>query len=246
MATPRPSKVQQEDEMSPADLFRSSSTQKFVKAAMQQGGGSIKLMEHEDSEGLQDWSACFGTRVASEAESTQDLLLFAADTPNSWKVAALLEELAIPYDFLLVDISADEQKEPKYLQKNPNGRTPTLVDKSQSPPFAIFESGAILLYLADRYPSSLLPDDPLLRSEVVQWIMWQMSALGPMIGQCMYMKRIAAPIADDLRKVEFSINRFERESYRLLSILETRLAGREYLCGEAAGAYSLADVACYG
>ena len=204
-------------------------------------------MEHEDCKGLQDWSsAAFGTRVASEAESTQDLLLFAADTPNTWKVAAVLEELAIPYDFLLVDISADEQKEPKYLQKNPNGRTPTLVDKSQNPPFAVFESGAIILFLADKFPSSLVPDDPLLRSEVIQWIMWQMSALGPMIGQCMYMKRIAAPVADDISKVEFSIRRFEKECDRLLSILETRLEGREYLCGETSGAYSLADVACYG
>jgi len=184
-------------------------------------------------------------RLITEKESMRQLVLYAADTPNSWKVAALLEELGVDYDVINVAIMQNEQKETKYVGMNPNGRTPTLLDRSVSPPFAVFESNAILIYLADKFKSALLPHSPTGRSEVEQWLMWQISALGPMLGQCMYMKRIAT-CSNEVSKVQFSIDRFHAESVRLLKVLDAHLTDRDYICGQARGEYSLADLACFG
>jgi GST-like protein len=185
----------------------------------------------------------------ADADRAPGLTLYAADTPNTHKVAIMLEELGVEYSVALINISADVQKEDWHLAINPNGRTPTLVDRSTSPAFPVFESGAILLYLARKFPeqggAELLPTEPAALSEVEQWLMWQMSALGPMLGNCMYFKRIAAPMADDIAPLQFGIDRYEKESLRLLQVLEDRLSGREYLCGPGAGTYTLADIACF-
>lgn len=189
----------------------------------------------------------FARLVPSNGSVSSDgkLVLYGADTPNTWKPAALLEEMEVPYDVIFVNIMNDEQKAPEYLQMNPNGRTPTLLDCTVSPPFPVFESGAIMLYVAEKFGTPLLPSDPRAKSEVVQWIMWQMSAIGPMIGNCMYMKRIAAPVQDDVSKIRFAVDRFHNESVRLLGILDRRLTDRDYLCGPEPGVFTLADIACY-
>lgn len=185
--------------------------------------------------------------VSKDGPFEADIVLYAADTPNSWKVATLLEELEVKYDVVPVNIAKDEQKEPWFMAMNPNGRTPAMLDRSNpSEPFYLFESGAMLLYLCDKYGSKLLPKTARGRSEVEQWLMWQMSALGPMLGNCMYFKRIAAPMADDVSRLQFGIDRYHRESERLLRVLEARLGERDFLCGPGRGEFSIADIACHG
>jgi len=123
------------------------------------------------------------------------------------------------------------------MKLNPNGRIPTIVDRSNGD-FAVFESGAILWYLAEKY-GQFLPTGINARSETLQWLMFQMSAIGPMMGQAMYFQRIAAPNGHD---EPFSVKRYVGESRRLLEVLDTRLAGRDWLAGES---YSIADMATY-
>jgi GST-like protein len=148
-----------------------------------------------------------------------------------------LEEAQVPYDLTFIDFSTQAQKAPDYLKLNPNGRIPTIVDHSNDD-FVVFESGAILWYLAEKY-NRFLPADPKDRSEAHQWLMFQMAGIGPMMGQAMYFQRIAAPNGQE---DSFAIERYRRESRRLLEVLNTRLTDRSWLAGKD---YSIADMATY-
>jgi GSH-dependent disulfide-bond oxidoreductase len=157
--------------------------------------------------------------------------LYTAETPNGWKISITLEELGIPYTVHALALSRNEQKAVEYLKINPNGRIPTIVDRDHGD-FAVFESGAIMIYLAER-AGRLLPQDVKGRSRVIQWLMFQMGGIGPMMGQANVFFRYAP------EKIPYAIDRYQREVRRLLEVLDLRLAANEYLAGD----YSIADIA---
>jgi len=157
--------------------------------------------------------------------------LYTASTPNGWKVSVALEELALPYEVHPIDLGKLTQKEPWFLAINPNGRIPAIIDRDEEN-FAVFESGAILVYLAEK-TGQLMPTDVRGRSQVMQWLMFQMGGVGPMMGQANVFHRYAP------EKIPFAIERYQRESRRLLAVLDARLADHEYLAGD----YSIADIA---
>jgi glutathione S-transferase len=157
--------------------------------------------------------------------------LYTASTPNGQKISIALEELGLPYIVRAVDLGKGEQKEPGFLAINPNGRIPAIVDRDAGD-FPIFESGAILIWLADK-AGKLLPTEAKARSEVLQWLFFQMAGVGPMMGQASVFYRYAP------KTIDYAIERYQKESRRLLAVLDARLEGREYLCG----AYSIADIA---
>lgn len=158
-------------------------------------------------------------------------------TPNGLKLKLFLEETGLPYRVIDVDIGKGQQFEPAFLVIAPNNRIPALVDHAPAdggPPVSLFESGAMLLYLAEK-TGRLLPTDLRGRNEVLQWLFWQMAGLGPMAGQNGHFN-IYAP-----EKVPYAIERYEKETARLYGVLDRRLAGREFIAGD----YSIADIACY-
>lgn len=159
--------------------------------------------------------------------------LYTAPTPNGHKVSIALEELALPYQVEALSLGKLDQKQPRFLALNPNGRIPVLVDHDADD-FAVFESGAILIYLAEQ-TGQLLPTDAKGRSVVMQWLMFQMSAVGPMMGQANVFYRYFP------EKLPAAIDRYQKESRRLFEVLDGRLADHAYL----AGAYSIADIATF-
>jgi GST-like protein len=159
--------------------------------------------------------------------------LYTAATPNGWKASIMLEEIGLPYRVNPISLGKLEQKQDGYLALNPNGRIPTIVDRDAGD-FAVFESGAILLYLAEK-TGRLLPTDTRGRSTAVQWLMFQMGGVGPMQGQANVFFRYAP------EKIEFAIERYQRETRRLYEVLDRRLEGSEYLAGD----YSIADIATW-
>ena len=159
--------------------------------------------------------------------------LYTASTPNGWKVSILLEELQLPYRVQSIDLGKLEQKEERFLSICPNGRIPAIVDRDAGD-FAVFESGAILLYLAEK-ADALLPRDSQSRSVAIQWLMFQMAGVGPMQGQANVFYRYAP------EKIEFAIQRYQNETSRLYGVLDRHLADRDYLAGE----YSIADIATW-
>lgn len=159
--------------------------------------------------------------------------LYTGTTPNGWKVSITLEELGLPYTVHPIDFAKNEQKEPWYTAMNPNGRIPTIVDRDNDG-FTVFESGAIMIYLADK-AGKLIGHDEKSRSRVIQWLMWQMGGLGPMMGQANVFFRYFP------EKLQPAIDRYQRETRRLLEVMDTQLTGRDYLADD----YSIADIACW-
>lgn len=159
--------------------------------------------------------------------------LYTSATPNGWKVSIALEEMGLDYTVNHIKLGELQQKQAWYLKLNPNGRIPTIIDKDFDD-FVVFESGAILLYLAEK-SGMFLPSDVKGRSTVIQWLMFQMGNIGPMQGQANVFYRYAR------EKIEYAINRYQHEVRRLYEVLDRRLAENEYLAGD----YSIADIATW-
>jgi GSH-dependent disulfide-bond oxidoreductase len=185
----------------------------------------------------------------------KDLQLFYAATPNGWKISILLEELDVPYDVQFVDLAKGDQHKKEFLAVSPNNRMPALIDRSDrarkengGEPIAVFESGAIMMYLARTQPGGarFLPteaDEPVARKEVEEWLFWQVSGLGPMAGQLSHFVRYA-PLVSPETDHSYADSRYRGEYRRLLAVLDARIAETgEWL---AAGRYTIADMACYG
>lgn len=156
--------------------------------------------------------------------------LYTAATPNGYKVSIALEELGLPYEVHALSFDRQEQKTPGFLRINPNGRIPAIVDDG----FAVFESGAILIYLAEK-TGRLLPSNPRGRSLAIQWLMFQMGGVGPMQGQANVFYRYFP------EKLQGAIDRYQHETRRLYEVLDRRLGEAEYLAGD----YGIADIATY-
>ena len=159
--------------------------------------------------------------------------LYTSNTPNGYKVSIMLEEIKLPYNVIAVDLVKKEQKKAGYLKLNPNGRIPAIVDQ-ENENFVVFESGAILIYLAEQ-SGKLLPEHPDKRSVVLQWLMFQMGGIGPMQGQAHVFFRYAP------EKIEYAINRYQNETFRLYKVLDDQLKEKEYLADD----FSIADVATW-
>ena len=157
--------------------------------------------------------------------------LYTAATPNGWKASVMLEETGIPYRVHAIDLMKGEQKAPGYLQINPNGRIPAIVDTDESG-LTVFESGAILIYLAEKC-GRFLATDKAVRIHQIQWLMFQMGGIGPMMGQANVFYRYLP------EKIPIAIDRYQAEVMRLFGVLDGQLKENEYLCGE----YSIADIA---
>jgi len=158
-------------------------------------------------------------------------------TPNGWKVSIALEEMGLPYAMKPVNIGRGEQFEPDFLRISPNNRMPAIVDHEPADggePLPVFESGAILIYLAEK-TARFLPPDLRGRKTCLEWVMWQMGGLGPMLGQAHHFRQYAP------EKIQYGIDRYTNEANRLYGVLDRRLAGREWIADD----YSIADMACW-
>lgn len=165
------------------------------------------------------------------------IYLYSWPAPNGHKAQILVEELGIPYKLIPIDITRGVQHEAGYRAINPNSKIPAIIDDAPvegGEPVTVFESGALMLYLAQK-EGRFLPSGLRQRNEVMQWLFWQAGGLGPMMGQAQHFFRYAPD------PVPYAIERYQNETKRLLKVLDDRLAGREYLCGD----YSIADMACF-
>ncbi|QDI46972.1 glutathione S-transferase [Serratia marcescens] len=174
------------------------------------------------------------------AQHPERLQLYSLPTPNGVKVSIMLEEIGLPYEAHLIDIGNNETWTPEFLTLNPNGKIPAIIDPDGpgGRPLPLFESGAILLYLAEK-SGRFLPQDPAQRYETIQWVFFQMAAVGPMFGQLGFFHKFAGREYEDKRPLE----RYKNESKRLLGVLETRLEGRDWIMGAD---YTIADISLLG
>jgi GSH-dependent disulfide-bond oxidoreductase len=173
------------------------------------------------------------------AQHPDRLQLYSLPTPNGVKVSIALEEMGVPYEAHKVDFGSNDQTSPAFLSLNPNNKIPAILDPHGpgGQPLALFESGAILVYLAEK-TGQLLPADPALRYETLQWLMFQMGGIGPMFGQLGFFHKFAGKDFEDKRPRD----RYAAESRRLLAVLEQRLTGRQWTMGEQ---YTIADIAIF-
>jgi GST-like protein len=174
------------------------------------------------------------------AEHPDRLQLYSSTTPNGVKVSIMLEEVGLPYEAHYVDIGKDESWTPEFLALNPNGKIPAIIDPEGpgGAPMGLFESGAILHYLAEK-TGKLLPADPARRWETIQWVHFQMAAIGPIFGQVGFFHKFAGREIEDKRP----LTRYINESKRLLGVLEGRLDGRAWMMGDE---FTIADIAHLG
>jgi GST-like protein len=174
------------------------------------------------------------------AQHPDRLQLYSVPTPNGVKVSIMLEEIGLPYEAHLIDIGKNETMTPEFLSLNPNGKIPAIIDPNgpDGAPLPLFESGAILVYLADK-AGKLQPSTAARRYETIQWVFFQMGGVGPMFGQLGYFHKFAGREIEDKRPLE----RYRLEAKRLLGVLETRLAGRAWIMGDE---YTIADISLLG
>lgn len=158
--------------------------------------------------------------------------LYTFTTPNGRKASIMLEEIELPYTVHVIDITKGDQFTPEFVAINPNSKIPAIVDRDAD--MTVFESGAILIYLAEK-TGKLLPTDQKNRFLVLEWLMFQMASVGPMFGQLNHFKRFAP------EKIPYAIDRYEKETLRLYSVLDSQLAKHEFICGD----YSIADIATF-
>lgn len=158
--------------------------------------------------------------------------LYTFTTPNGYKPSIMLEEIQLPYNIHKIDITKNDQFTPEYIAINPNSKIPAIIDQETG--ITVFESGAILMYLAEK-TQKLLPSDQKGKYQVIEWLMLQMGSIGPMFGQLNHFKKYAP------EKIPYAIERYEKETIRLYGVLDKQLSDNEYICGE----YSIADIATY-
>jgi len=174
------------------------------------------------------------------AQHPERLQLYSLPTPNGVKVSIMLEEIGLPYEVHLIDFGKNDQLTPEFISLSPNNKIPAILDPNGpgGKPLALFESGAILIYLAEK-TGQFLSADPAERYETIQWLMWQMGGLGPMFGQLGFFHKFAGKEFEDKRPRD----RYLAESKRLLGVLDKRLEGRDWIMGEQ---YTIADIATFG
>ncbi len=167
---------------------------------------------------------------------TEPIDLYYWPTPNGRKITVMLEEVGLPYRTIAVDITAGAQFDPEFLAISPNNKVPAIVDRDagNAAPLSLFESGAILIYLAEK-SGQLLPSEPRARYRALQWLMFQMGSIGPMLGQAHHFRQYAP------ETIDYAVDRYTNEAHRLYNVLNRRLADCAYVAGE----YSIADIAIY-